>query len=135
MVAVTTHHVGYVPLNPFLKEIESSVETGGTHVPSLYPLALGKFPFVAGFVHHHQTQFVAQVIHIGGLRIVAHADGIGSHLLQVTQTAFPHIARDYAAQHTSIVVQTYTFHLHPFAVQGKSFVGIELEGTQTYAAS
>ena len=63
---------------------------------------------------------------------MAHTDGIHTYFFQVSQTALPYLRRNYCSQYTSIMMQTYSFHLHPLSVQGKSLIGIKLQCTETY---
>ena len=130
MIAVAAHDVGDVALYPLLEEVGRALKAGLALVPSLYPLALGKLPLVAALVHDEQAQLVAQVIHDGGLRIVAHADGIGSHGLERLEAAAPYLGRHYGTQHTGIVVEAYALDFHVLAVEGKALVGTEVEGAQ-----
>ena len=63
---------------------------------------------------------------------MAHADGIYANPFQVIQTAFPYLRRHYCTQHSCIMMQAYTFYLHPVAVEGKTFVGIKFQRTQSH---
>ena len=132
MVAVATYHIGHVPFYPLLEEVESTVIIRSTHIPALYPFAFWKLPFVRDFIHYKKSQAVTQFIKNGGLWVVAHADGIYANPFQVIQTAFPYLRRHYCTQHSCIMMQAYTFYLHPVAVEGKTFVGIKFQRTQSH---
>ena len=131
MVAVAAHHIGYVTFNPFFKEIKGTVKAGFPYIPALHPFAFRKFPFIRSFIHDKESHFVAQVVEYRCLWVVAHADGVNADGFQVLQAAFPYFFRHYGSQYAGIMMQADTFYFHPFAVQGKSFVGVELQGPQS----
>ena len=134
MVAVAQHHVAHIAVNPFLKEIGRSIVARCAVVPSRDPLTLWKFPLVGTFVHHEHSLLIADVIEHRSLNIMAHSDGIGSHQFQRTHPSAPHFFRDSRSEHSCIMVQTHTLHLHILPVELKSRVGIKLQGSQPHRA-
>ena len=52
MASVAPYHIGYIAVYPFLEVVVCTLESRRAIVPPAEPFALGKFPFVAGFVHH-----------------------------------------------------------------------------------
>ena len=132
MIAVASDHVGHVTVNPLFKEIEGAVIARSAHVPAFHPLALGKLPFVGSLVEHQHPQLVAKIIDHGSLRVMAHADGIGTHLLELTDFTPPHFTGNNGSQHSGIMMQADALHLHPFAVEGKSVVGVELQRAESH---
>ena len=131
VTAVAAHHVGHVAVDPVLKIGIGTLKLGGAGVPSLHPFALGELPFVRGLVHHQQSHLVAQVVELGGVGVVAHAQGVHADVLQLGQTAAPHLLRHGHTQHAGVVVHADAFHLHPLAVEGETFVGRELQRAQS----
>ena len=131
MTAVAAHHIGHIAVNPFLKVSVRAFEARFPLIPAFQPLALRKLPFVACLVHHQHSFFVADVVECRRVRIVAHTQGIDADGFQLTHTTSPHLGRHGSSQHTSIVMHTDTFHLHPFAVERKAFFRRELQRAQT----
>ena len=130
VIAVTAYDVGDVAFDPFLEEVVCALITWFSLVPSLYPLTLRELPFIASLIHDEHTQFIAQIVHDGGLWIMAHAYGIGTHSLELLDATTPHFGRDYSAQYACIVVQAYTFYFHALSVDCKSFVSAKVECTK-----
>ena len=126
MVAVAAHHVGYVAVYPFLEEVECALIARCATVPTLEPLPLRELPLVAGLVHNEESQLVAEVVEHRCLWVVAHADGVHANLLQLLQPMLPYLRRYDGPQHTRIVMQADTLHLHPLTVQGEAVVRVEL---------
>ena len=133
MVAVAAHHVGHVALYPFFEEVVCALIAGVTLIPTFQPLALRELPFVARFVHDEQAQRIAEIVDHWRLRVVAHANGIHADVLQILEPPLPHVARDHRTEHSGIVVQAYTLYLHIASVNGKTFVGREVERTQSHS--
>ncbi|OPZ96899.1 MAG: hypothetical protein BWY72_01460 [Bacteroidetes bacterium ADurb.Bin416] len=132
MVAVTLDHVFKVAFAPVVEKGRRTVKSGLTLVPTGHPFLLGKFPFIKGFVHHQESQFIAQVIQSWGLGVVTGTDSVDTHSLKRHQTVTPHGCGYGGAQTTGIVVQADTFHLHPGTVQGKTFIGVEGQLAEAY---
>ena len=133
MIAVATHHVGHIAVNPFLEEIERAIVGRCAVVPSFHPFLFRELPFVASLIHHEQSFLVANVIEHRSLRIVAHANGIGTHLLQFLHFPHPYFARNDSTEYSCVMVQTHTLHLHPFSIERKTLVGIKLKCAQTHS--
>ena len=131
VISVATHHIHHVLFHPFLEEIERTIITWFTSVPSFYPFAFRKFPFIESLVFYQQSHLITKVIECGSLWIMTHSNGVYANLLEVFQSSFPYIARNYGSQSTSIMMQTYSFHFHPLTIQGKSLIGVELQGSQS----
>ena len=132
VVAVASHHVSHIAVDPFLEEIVSAIESRLAVVPTFHPFLLREFPFVTSLVHHEQSLLVTNVVEHWSLWIMTHANGIRTHSLQFLHLSHPYFARNSRTEHTCVVVQTHTLHLHPFAIKCKSFVGIELQRAQTH---
>ncbi len=132
MVAVPAHHVRHVAVYPFLKEIVSAVKTGGAFVPTLYPFAFRKFPFIACLIHYEQTDAVGNVIHHRSLWVMTHAEGVYTEILQVAQTAFPHLFRHNGTERAGIMMDADSLNLHILPIEGKTGIGIESESAYAY---
>ena len=130
MTTVAAYHIGHIAVYPFLEIGVCALILRRTGIPALHPFALGKFPLVAGLVHHKQTHLVAQVIDLRSMGIVAHADGIDADGLQFQQTTAPYLGRHGSTEHTGIVVNADALNLHPLTVEGKTLVGREIESAQ-----
>ena len=55
VVAVASHHVGHVTVDPFLEEVVCAIVGWCADVPAFDPLALRELPFVGSFVHHEEA--------------------------------------------------------------------------------
>ena len=67
--------------------------------------------------------------------IVAHADGVTSHILQLFQTSFPHRNRNGSAQAAGVVVNTNAFYQHIFVIQVKACICIKTDTPDTHPAA
>ena len=130
MASVAPHHVGHVAVDPLFEVAVGAFVARPSLVPSLEPLALGKFPLVAGLVHDKHAQLVADVVESGRMGIVGHAQGIHADVLQLLHTASPYLLGHSCAEHAGIIVDADSLHLHPLSVEGKALVGRELEGAE-----
>ena len=132
VAAVATHHVGHIAVYPFLEVVVCALEAGCALVPAFQPLALGEFPFVAGFVHDQESERVAEGVEGGQVGIVAHADGVDAQGFQGLQATLPYIGGNSSTEGAGIIVDAYALDLHPLAVEGKAFVGRELQCAQSH---
>ena len=62
--------------------------------------------------------------------VVAHTECIGTKGLQLSHSAAPHLCRDSGAQDASVVMDADALYFYPLAIEGKTVIGREFEGTQ-----
>src|SRR6266478_5667697 len=116
MVAIALNEVSHVTLEPFVKVI--AVTMGAD-------LALGHFPFVEGLVHHQKAHAVTEIQEFCGIRIVAGANGIATHLPQNFQPPLPNSLRNGGANAAAIVMKANAIQFDALAVSHKSLVPVE----------
>ena len=100
---------------------------GRVHVMPLPPFVFRALPFVEGFVHHQQAQFVAKVQQVRIGRIMGRAQSVAARRLEFAQPPFPHVFRHRRAQAARVVMHAHAPQLHIFPVQEKARVRVKAE--------
>ncbi|MDT4848991.1 hypothetical protein FQZ97_830990 [compost metagenome] len=116
VVAVSSDHIGEVSFSPFFKKIKRPLKSGSTYIPALQPFSFRKLPFIIGFIHDQQAQFITEVVEVGCLRVMAGTNSVYAYFFQGKQPAFPYFPGHGRAQNAGIVMDADALHFHRVTV-------------------
>src|ERR1019366_9499264 len=128
MVAIPQYHVLSVADAPRLESLVVPAARHGPAVPAFGPLALAADPLVEGFVHHQETEAVAEVVELGRHRVVGSPYGVDADLLQSLEAALQRLLEKGRPQCAQVVMDADPLHFEGPPIQHEPLVGAEVKG-------
>lgn len=104
MIAVAAQHRAQIGGMPLPKH-QMKIQRGLLHLPTVEHL-----------VHHQQTHAVGQVEQFGRRRVMAHANGVGAHLLQQLQLPLGGAPVERRAERAQVVMIVHPADRHVLAI-------------------
>ena len=115
MVTVAQHKVCKVALVPTVEE------------PGIVVLSLAAAPHIKRLIHDDESHGVAHIQQFGCRRIMAAADGIDTHLLQLHQFAVQCILIQCCSEAAEVMVLADSVELDILAIEPETRLGVEAE--------
>ena len=131
MIPIPQDHGGEILLVPFREILKISLMPGRIYIVARRPFIFRIFPLIKCFIHNQKAHFIAKLIKLRHVRVMAGTDRITAHFLQCRQASFPDLPGHGGSQAASVMMYADPFYFSVFPIQEKAFVCIETEGADS----
>ena len=128
MVAVPFHHGGHIGPGAGIEPFGIAPTFMGIGAEFF---ALHGVPFIKGFVQHAEAHFIRQIQQRRIRWIMAHAQRVAPHVLQLLKPLPPNLRGNRRAQTACVVMQTDTLQNDLSSIEGKPVMIVESDFTNT----